>query len=551
MEYYSKDLDEHDSATVGACLELVKFGMCNQLLVFDGKYYMYDGDKEIEDRGLTIGGYESSWLADLAMSFCMENVDQGILNELRYIKIYRDDGLGVFDGEATDQQSVLEWINRFQGAINDLAGNDFLQFMADVWKPGAMECSRIGGKVTTTNTEFFPFLDMEIRWGAERKPEFGVHLKPNQQLKYLNRGSSHTPGCFKAIPNGVFNRLAKLMTVDDKNRDKKLDEIYPKHFEVLGKADLLQDVNIPTLKEKKDEIKRSKEDTVENRTKKRREKDRKRVIYFKIGFNNYWRRPVHKTIKEIKGKFESLNWLRVSMSYHRFPNLRELFQGDLNKKINRGLVSTDFKNLPCNCRNEAACPYKGKCRHPIVVYKDTCLTTGKIYIGNTQQHVKKRTQQHVQDVKKLVTDGTSSDSFAAHFATLVPKGTQKKEVKNFVKIKVDIIWQGDPISCVKTFGSRGCKLCSKERYEILKLTRNTPKMAINKCNEVHGACRHKPRFHRFDQSQIANTSTDESMKDERVFRPSSTTSVESSSSLNSVGSFSDRRVAACSVLTKS
>ena len=66
-------------------------------------------------------------------------------------------------------------------------------------------------------------------------------------------------------------------------------------------------------------------------------------------------------------------------------------------------------------------------------------------------------------------------------------------------------------------------------------------MVINKCNEVHGACRHKPRFHRFDQSQIANTSTDESMQDERVFRPSSTTSVESSSSLNSVGSFSDRR----------
>ena len=67
-------------------------------------------------------------------------------------------------------------------------------------------------------------------------------------------------------------------------------------------------------------------------------------------------------------------------------------------------------------------------------------------------------------------------------------------------------------------------------------------MAINKCNEVHGACRHKPRFHRFDQSQIANnTSTDESRKDERVTRPSSTTSVESGSSTSSIGSFSDRR----------
>ena len=65
-------------------------------------------------------------------------------------------------------------------------------------------------------------------------------------------------------------------------------------------------------------------------------------------------------------------------------------------------------------------------------------------------------------------------------------------------------------------------------------------MAINKCNEVHGACRHKPKFHRFDQSQTANTSTDESDKDKRVFRPSSTTP-ESTSSANSVDSFLDQR----------
>ena len=266
-----------------------------------------------------------------------------------------------------------------------------------------------------------------------------MFIKPNQQLKYLNKGSSHTPGCFKAIPNGVFHRLTKLTTIDEGNRDKRLDEIYPKHFEAMNKADLLKDVNIPTLKEKMSEIIQSTGDTVEAKIKKRRERDRKRAIYFKIGFNNYWRKPVHKTISDIKRKFESLNWLCVSMSYHRFPNLRELFQGDLNGKINKDLVSLDYRNLPCNCRNKETCPYQGKCRYPIVVYKDTCLTTGKIYIGNTQQHVKKRTQQHVQDMRKLVTKGTSSDSFAAHFASLVPKGTEGKDVKNYVKVKVDII----------------------------------------------------------------------------------------------------------------
>ena len=44
---------------------------------------------------------------------------------------------------------------------------------------------------------------------------------------------------------------------------------------------------------------------------------------------------------------------------------------------------------------------------------------------------------------------------------------------------------------------------------------------INKCNEVYGACRHKPNFHRFNQlpTSDAKTSTDEPTKGERVEPP--------------------------------
>ena len=85
-----------------------------------------------------------------------------------------------------------------------------------------------------------------------------------------------------------------------------------------------------------------------------------------------------------------------------------------------------------------------------------------------------------------------SDSFANHFAKLVPKETEKKDIKNFIKVKVEILWKGNPLSCVKTFGTKCCKLCSKERMAILNLTRKHPEMAINKCNEVYGACHHRP-----------------------------------------------------------
>ena len=36
------------------------------------KYYEYDGDQEINNKGLTIGGYESAWLADLVAAYVLE-----------------------------------------------------------------------------------------------------------------------------------------------------------------------------------------------------------------------------------------------------------------------------------------------------------------------------------------------------------------------------------------------------------------------------------------------------------------------------------------------
>jgi hypothetical protein len=52
-----------------------------------------------------------------------------------------------------------------------------------------------------------------------------------------------------------------------------------------------------------------------------------------------------------------------------------------------------------------------------------------------------RMQGHIQDVKNLFINSKSSDSFASHFTSLVPEGTTKKNVKDFVKVKVDILWQ--------------------------------------------------------------------------------------------------------------
>lgn len=46
--------------------------MGNTLITFVDKYYDYGGDIEGEKRGLTIGGYEAAWLADLVAAFILE-----------------------------------------------------------------------------------------------------------------------------------------------------------------------------------------------------------------------------------------------------------------------------------------------------------------------------------------------------------------------------------------------------------------------------------------------------------------------------------------------
>ena len=145
------------------------------------------------------------------------------------------------------------------------------------------------------------------------------------------------------------------------------------------------------------------------------------------------------------------------MSYHRFSNIREIFQGNLNGKLVEGIKSKDFEELKCNCvqasKTNGQCIFKGRCCCSMVVYKATCKGSNKFYIGNTQQKVKKRLDQHIGNVCNLVNKGITLDSFARHFATRwkSTKTIKRKDVRNL--IDVDILWSGNPISCMKSFGT--------------------------------------------------------------------------------------------------
>ena len=51
-----------------------------------------------------------------------------------YHGIYRDDGVVVFKGQKSVKE-IKDWLDEFQQMADKAAGNQHLQFTAEIWKP--------------------------------------------------------------------------------------------------------------------------------------------------------------------------------------------------------------------------------------------------------------------------------------------------------------------------------------------------------------------------------------------------------------------------------
>jgi hypothetical protein len=289
VKFFARNLNAETQRQIDTCLEMIKFSMGNTLLTFVDKYYKYGGDLNVEDRGLTIGGYESAWLADLCMAYVTDN-SRDILDELVYEGIYRDNGIAIFKGLVTTSK-VAKWLGILQARVNNLADSKFLEFTMEVWG-NDRDDGRKYKAVGTTNKDYFLFLDMEMYWSPEGNLQFRVHLKENQVLKYLNHGSTHTDACFAAIPTGVMKRLASCTTRTEKSELTTMDKLYPAHAKALKKANLAPDI-FPTLGEILDN---QQMDPTVNNAKERKDM---RTVQFCLGMSKWWNDPVHTILKEL------------------------------------------------------------------------------------------------------------------------------------------------------------------------------------------------------------------------------------------------------------
>ena len=498
---------------------MIKFGMASCLVTFDGEYYEYKGNGDNNDKGLAIGGYESAFLADLVASYLLEKSEK-YFEKTKFHGIYRDDGLIAFN-DIWSFQSIQKWLKEFQTNINEITNGTFIQFTMEIWKPGESSeptnenCS----KITDPN---LPFLDMKMSWSTTGKLSFKAFAKPGQKILYVDNKSTHRRSCLRAIPNGVLKRLSRLTSDDGaETATKSIDDIYPMHIEALREAKLLPSKEFPDIPRMHELWKKNKRDEKKKINGEKKKKRDKRCVYFVMGFSKFWSNmlePLHRTIDRILST-NNLKWLRTRVSYRKYSNLGELFNADLVTKLNKDLLSLDFMKRPCNCATRSKingqCPYDKNCRTSCIIYQVTCKETGLIYIGNTQQTLKDRMYGHYADLQKLVFKGIKSDSFASHYSTLFEKGTKPSPAQMREKMSFSILWQGNPITVNKTFGSKNCRLCMRERTLILKNMYREKCQLVNNKSEIYGTCRHIPKFHRFtkistgtDESELGRKSTD-------------------------------------------
>ena len=119
---------------------------------------------ELEDKGLSIGGYKSAWLVDLAIAYLFDR-SKDELKQLIFKRIYRDDGIGVMDRQySVDEMS--EWLKKFQQHTNKLCDNQHLIWTISIWDPETTgsTTSSTNAKIDIIRKNMFPFLDMKISW---------------------------------------------------------------------------------------------------------------------------------------------------------------------------------------------------------------------------------------------------------------------------------------------------------------------------------------------------------------------------------------------------
>ena len=134
-----------------------------------------------------------------------------------------------------------------------------------------------------------------------------MHLKPNQLLKYIDKGSTRTNSCFSSITHSVIWRLTTLTSITQDNKSTRINELYPNHALALETADLITPAEYPTLEESFDQIEQQKiinkaqtEQAIKDQVpidQAKKDRGKARTAWLYASYNKNWGKPLHAQVK--------------------------------------------------------------------------------------------------------------------------------------------------------------------------------------------------------------------------------------------------------------
>ena len=277
------------------------------------------------------------------------------------------------------------------------------------------------------------------------------------------------------------------MTTNEENGYNILDK-YPRHKEALLKAGHKYSKSLQTKTPPTRKIKENVDGYNSNGKSKA-----KRKLFFKVKYSKFFKVPIHVIIKR-NLKIFSLDFVKFSMCYKRYPNFGEIISGDIKKKLVKAYKDENFDDLKCNCRGgEAKCILEVPCGMTNVVYELGCKVCGNdlAYDGSTARRIKTRYREHVYDVRAWIKNGLVSDSFSRHFAGHCNAESSVKDIRELIEVKIL-----GKITNGRGYGTDFCGLCSLERLTLIRRHMRGIE-SINGHLEVCFTCKHKRGFPRW------------------------------------------------------
>ena len=425
----------------------------------------------LDNFDVSMGAYDSSQIADLIGIYILDTLSRII--ELKYIGIYRDDGLIYIPDSNGPKTSNIEKkiIRAFR----------FLGFKIEI----------------VSNLNIVNFLDISFNLPNNSYKPF---CKDNLNPCYINVHSDHPKSIIKQIPNAINIRISRLCS-----NKHIFDANSRKYEEALGKSGFQKKLIYH------DKPIASEPDSIANnitnsnnsingnngsnyRRGNEKSKNRKRkILWFNPPFCNlstieigrYFLKLIDKHFNNNNPLNKIFNRKTIKISYSCTNNISKIITNHNKKLINESLVSTqNIDRVNCNCRIKDECPVNGFCNSEKVVYKATISTLEnktevKAYIGISAGKWKQRFYNHKHSFSNYKI--RNQTALSSHYWDLKDRGLTPIIKWEFIKTS----------STPNGFKGR-CNLCLDEKICILKY--RPPSQLLNKRNELIFKCRHRNRF---------------------------------------------------------